>query len=99
MHFRRLRQSRSERDILMLILSRKASESIMIGDEIEIRVSRIDHDTVKIGIDAPRHLPIYRDEIYRQIKHTNLAAVRSDDARMPDLHLSPSTPLFNASHP
>ena len=79
----------------MLILSRKASESIMIGDDIEIRVARIDCDTVRIGIEAPRHLPIYRNEIYRQIKDSNLAAVRTADAQIPSLKISKN----NASRP
>ena len=70
----------------MLILSRKANQSIMIGDEIEICISRIDCDAVRIGIEAPRHLPIYRNELYRQIKDSNLAAICSANAQIPTLN-------------
>ena len=83
----------------MLILSRRANESIMIGDDIEIRISRIDHDTVRIGIEAPRHLPIYRDELYRTMKDSNLAAVRATDARPPSLNLPLPTSNSIAAHP
>lgn len=50
----------------MLILTRKTGESIMIGDDIAITVLRVMGDTVKIGIEAPRSIPIYREEIYCQ---------------------------------
>lgn len=59
----------------------------MIGDDIEIRVNRIDADFVKIGIRAPRDLPIYRDEVYKQIKESNLGAVRTPNGQMPKLSL------------
>jgi carbon storage regulator len=84
----------------MLILSRKASEGIMIGDDIEIRVARIDHDSVRIGIRAPRHLSIYRDEIYHQARESNLAAARRDgDAIPPALPLRPTPQEPTAPRP
>ena len=51
----------------MLVLTRKHLESIMIGDEIEVRVLAITRDTVRIGIRAPREVPVFRKEIYVEI--------------------------------
>jgi carbon storage regulator len=61
----------------MLALSRKTNESIIIGNEIEITVLEIKGDQVKIGISAPKSVPIYRKEIYLQIKESNKEAVES----------------------
>ena len=62
----------------MLILSRKAGESIVISDNIEVSVVDIKGDQVKIGIEAPEHIKIYRLEVYRAIQEENRAAAQSN---------------------
>lgn len=52
----------------MLILSRHTDETIRIGDDITITVVRISDDKVRLGIDAPRDIPVHRGEVYDAIK-------------------------------
>ncbi len=59
----------------MLVFSRKAGEGLVIAGEIKIRILSIDRDQVKVGIDAPRQIPVHRHEIHEQIQQENLAAV------------------------
>ena len=52
----------------MLVLTRKSNQSIMIGDEIEVSVLSVMGDKVRIGIQAPRSVPVYRREVYIAIQ-------------------------------
>jgi len=61
----------------MLVLSRKKNESIMIGDTIEIKVISVEGDQVRIGIEAPRKLDVYRKEIYDAIQEENRLATHN----------------------
>ncbi len=61
----------------MLVLARKASESIMIGDDIEVRVIAVRGDQVRLGIAAPRHVPVHRREVYEAVLAENRRAMES----------------------
>lgn len=65
----------------MLALSRRINESIIIGDDIELSILEIKGDQVKIGINAPKSVPVYRKEIYLSIKEENKRAAEATDAR------------------
>lgn len=58
----------------MLVLSRKLNQAIMIGDDVRIVVVAVDRDTVKLGIEAPRNIPVHRSEVYEEIQRANRAA-------------------------
>jgi carbon storage regulator len=58
----------------VLVLTRKGNQSIMIGDEIEVSVLAIMGEKVRIGIDAPREVPVFRKEVYEEIQDGNADA-------------------------
>ncbi len=58
----------------MLVLTRKSNQSIMIGDDIEVSVLSIMGEKVRIGIQAPRDIPVFRKEVYLEIQSEGVAA-------------------------
>ena len=62
----------------MLALSRKKNEAIIISNNVEVTVLEIKGDQVKIGITAPKEVPVYRKEVYLQIQEANKEAVNAD---------------------
>lgn len=62
----------------MLVLNRKKGQSICIGEQIKITVVDVQGDYIKIGIDAPREVGVYRQEIYREIVSSNLQAAAGE---------------------
>jgi carbon storage regulator len=58
----------------VLVLTRKSNQSIMIGDDIEISVLAIMGEKVRIGVDAPRAVPVFRKEVYEEIQQDRAAA-------------------------
>ncbi len=68
----------------MLVLTRKSNQSIMIGDDIEVSVLSIMGEKVRIGIQAPRDIPVFRREVYLEIQQENAAAGASARAEVDD---------------
>lgn len=68
----------------MLILTRRAGESIVIGDDIVITVVEAGRDHVRIGVDAPRSVDVHRQEVYLAISEENRLAQNTDGAPVAD---------------
>mgnify|MGYP002870232847 FL=1 len=62
----------------MLILTRKTNEKIKIGNEITISIIEIHGDQVKIGVDAPKEVKVFREEVYQAIQDENRLAANTD---------------------
>jgi carbon storage regulator len=69
----------------MLRITRRVGERIILGDDVIIEVTEIKGQTVRIGIEAPRSLPIYREELWLEVKRENEAAARSQSGELPDV--------------
>jgi carbon storage regulator len=58
----------------MLVLTRRAGESVMIGDDVVITVLEARGDVIRLGIQAPRDVQVHREEVYRELQEANRAA-------------------------
>ena len=67
----------------MLIITRRPGEKIMLGDEITVHVMEIVGNSVRVGIQAPRSIPVYREEIWNAVREENRAAADSAPTDLP----------------
>jgi carbon storage regulator len=58
----------------VLVLSRRAGESVVIADDVVVTVLEVRGDVIRLGIDAPRHVRVHREEVYREVQRANQAA-------------------------
>jgi carbon storage regulator len=68
----------------MLRITRRAGERVIIGDNVIVEVIEIRGQTVRLGFDAPRSVPVFREELWLEVKRENEAAARAPDV-LPDL--------------
>ena len=66
---------------MVLVLARKLDESIVIGDNIVVKIVSIENGIVKLGIDAPQEIAIMRSELLEEVKEQNIAAAGETDAQ------------------
>lgn len=81
----------------MLVLSRQRDESIMIGDEVEITIVDVRGDKVRLGITAPKSIPVHRREIYDAIQREKAAAAAKAATEEKDATTETDTPDEKAS--
>lgn len=60
----------------MLVLTRKPNQAIVVGDNVRIVIVSVDRDQVRLGIEAPREVPVHRAEVYEEIRRVAAAAER-----------------------
>ena len=67
----------------MLIVTRRAGQKVMLGDDITVTVMEVVGNSARLGIEAPKSLPVYREEIWVAVKEENRAAASADAIDMP----------------
>jgi carbon storage regulator len=66
----------------MLVLTRKSGESLMIGDDVVVTIVEVRGNQVKIGVDAPESVKVYREELLKKIMKENVKAAKSDNGKI-----------------
>jgi carbon storage regulator len=66
-----------------LIITRRAGQKIMLGDDITVHVMEIVGNSVRLGVEAPKSLPVYREEIWAAVKEENQASATADTESLP----------------
>ena len=69
----------------MLVISRKKGESVLIGEDVEITIVKIENGTVKISINAPKEITILRTELYKEVTDENQNAINIDKSALEKL--------------
>jgi carbon storage regulator len=69
----------------MLVLSRRVGESIVIGDDVTVTVLEVRGDVVRVGVGAPRHVAVHREELWRELEEANRAAASPSEDVIADL--------------
>jgi carbon storage regulator len=63
----------------VLVLTRRAGESVMVGDDVVVTVLEVRGDVIRIGVQAPRSVPVHREEVYRALQRANQEAASPSD--------------------
>jgi carbon storage regulator len=66
-----------------LIITRRAGQKVMLGDDITVHVMEIVGNSVRLGVEAPKSLPVYREEIWAAVKEENQASAKAEAESMP----------------
>ena len=82
----------------MLILSRKAGESLVIDGRIIVKIVRVEGDVVKVGIQAPSDIPVHREEVYEEIQKNNREALTQSRPMLPKFTRKSSAAKTETQH-
>lgn len=83
----------------MLILTRRIGESVYIGDDVRLTVLGVRGTQVRIGINAPKEVPVHREEIYYRIKHEQGGGDQGNRAEKPDSYYDDHQPNVDDTDP